>query len=96
MAAEVSKAVSIKLSVGEKTVVGKESPKTARPAERGRDRGQGAFDPDALFKRWDADGDGMLTGKEIPPRMQQQMGRFDQDGNGKVSLKEWQTSVRGQ
>jgi polyisoprenoid-binding protein YceI len=96
MAAKVSKAVSIKLSVGEKTVVGKENPKTARPVGRDRDRGQRGFDPDALFKTWDADADGMLTGKEIPPRMQQQMEKFDSDGNGKVSLKEWQKSVGGQ
>ncbi|MDB4539526.1 YceI family protein [Saprospiraceae bacterium] len=96
MTAKVSKAVSIKLSVGEKTVVGKEKPKNAPMVGRTRDRAQGAFDPNALFKRWDKDGDGALTGREIPPRMKQQMGRFDGDGDGKVSLDEWKKGVRGQ
>lgn len=95
MTAKVSKAVSIKLSVGEKTVVGKEQPKKTPIAGRTSDRAQGAFDPDKIFKKWDKDGDGALTGKEIPPRMKQQMGRFDGDGDGKVSLGEWQNSVRG-
>ena len=97
MTGKVAKNVSIKLSVGEKTVVGKVVAKaTGNAAGRNRDRSQGAFDPDALFKRWDAVGNGQLTGKEIPPRMKQQMGRFDTNGDGKVALKEWQISVRGQ
>lgn len=96
MTAKVSKAVSIKLSVGEKTVVGKDQPKKAPVAGPSRDRGRGAFDPDAIFKRWDKDGDGVLTGREIPPRMKQQMGKFDGDGDGKVSFDEWKKSVRGQ
>ncbi|MBL8818153.1 MAG: hypothetical protein JNL58_19150 [Planctomyces sp.] len=41
-----------------------------------------------MFKRQDADGDGMLSGDEIPERMKQMVSRLDSDGDGSISEKE--------
>ncbi|HJN08086.1 MAG TPA: hypothetical protein QF564_05295, partial [Pirellulaceae bacterium] len=49
---------------------------------------RGGFDPLAMFARRDADGDGELTGEEIPERMQERLDSIDTDGNGAVSRKE--------
>ncbi len=95
MTDRVAKAVSINLSVGEKTGGSKAKATTAMQTPPNRDRRRGGFDPDALFKRWDADNDGKLAGKEIPPRMKEQITNFDTDGDGQVSLEEWQIRVRG-
>lgn len=57
-------------------------------------RGPGGFgggDLKAMLKRimgQDKDGDGLLSGDEIPDRMQPMVERIDQDGDGKLSIKE--------
>lgn len=57
-------------------------------------RGPGGFgggDLKAMLKRimdQDKDGDGLLSGDEIPDRMQPMVERIDQDGDGKLSSKE--------
>lgn len=100
MTEKVSKAVTIRLSVGEKnqTDQGQLQSKTDRNVKSSgmqtRDRRQGAFDPDAIFKRWDKDKDGKLTGNEIPTRMQERSQIYDQNGDGNITLEEWQKSVR--
>jgi polyisoprenoid-binding protein YceI len=79
----VSKEVAITFVIGERT----RSPGAGQMA--GRARGQrGRFDPAAMFKQQDADGDGKLTGDEIPKRMQQNIKIFDGDGDGSITMEE--------
>ncbi len=46
-----------------------------------------------MFKRQDADGDGKLSGDEIPERMKQLVSRADQDGDGALSESELETDM---
>lgn len=46
-----------------------------------------------MFKRQDADGDGKLSGDEIPERMKQLVSRADQDGDGALSESEIQSAM---
>lgn len=55
----------------------------------GRRRGRGGFDPTWIFQRRDANGDGKLSGEEIPERMRGNLGRLDTDGDGAVTLAEF-------
>lgn len=86
----VSKEVAITLSVGEKTVV----PGAGGRGQGGRGQGgrgqggRGGFDVDAFFKNQDADGDGKLSGDEIPQRMSGALDRIDTDKDGSISMEE--------
>jgi polyisoprenoid-binding protein YceI len=94
MTERVNKEIELAMAIG----------KTANAGERpgrggGRGRGRGGpggplGDPEAFFKRLDADGDGQLTGDEMPERMAERMERLDTDGDGVVSLEEFQARMR--
>ncbi len=57
---------------------------------RGRRGGRGNFDPAAMMERMDADGDGKLSGDEIPEPMRERATDADTDGDGALSLEELQ------
>lgn len=59
----------------------------------GRRRGRGGFDPSWIFERRDANGDGKLSGEEIPERMRGNLGRMDTDGDGAVTLAEFREAM---
>ncbi len=48
----------------------------------------GGFDPEAMFAERDLDGDGKLTGDEIPERMRERIEAIDTDGDGAISKDE--------
>ena len=51
--------------------------------------GRGGPGP-SLFETYDTNKDGKLTQAEVDAARQQQLTRFDQDGNGQLSLQEYQ------
>ena len=56
--------------------------------------GRRRFDPTAMFSRIDADGDGKLTGSEIPEMMKARVSAIDKDGDGAISLEEMRAAPR--
>ena len=50
--------------------------------------------PAAMFKQLDRNSDGKLTGKEIPPRMQENMKAADTDNDGSLSQSELQAAFQ--
>ena len=44
--------------------------------------------PEALFKRWDRNGDGKLVAAELPPNAKPNFGRVDTNKDGSISLSE--------
>ncbi len=91
MTDRVSKDVAITLSIGEQTVrpQADATPLPERPARRG------GMDVAAMFKNADKDGDGKLTGDEIPARIKNRMEAFDTDKDGAISLAELQSRTPG-
>ena len=69
-----------------------------RPGDGPPRGGRGGMDPsavaDALMRR-DADGDGKLSGDEIPERLRRAMDRVDADGDGAVSREEIEKMAEG-
>ncbi|MCY3775747.1 MAG: PQQ-binding-like beta-propeller repeat protein [Candidatus Aminicenantes bacterium] len=59
----------------------------------GQRRRRGGFDPAWIFQRRDANGDGKLSGEEIPERMRGNLGRMDTDGDGAVTLAEFREAM---
>lgn len=47
------------------------------------------FDPEAMFNESDQDGDGKLTGPEIPERARASLSEIDTDGDESISKEEW-------
>lgn len=98
----VNKEVAMKVIVGQKTEV--PQPSAGGPAKGGAGRsgvaggGKGApaggFDPAAMFKQRDADGDGKLTGEEIAGRMRENLEEIDTDKDGAISEEEFQARMR--
>jgi polyisoprenoid-binding protein YceI len=84
----VEKEVTLSIVIGEKTEPQKGA---GGPGGGGR---RGNFDPVAMFRQRDADGDGKLTGDEIHERMRQDMAELDGDKDGAVSLEEFQARMR--
>ena len=71
-------------------------PSATRPGQGrfgGRRRGRGGFDPSWIFQRRDANGDGKLSGEEIPERMRGNLERMDTDGDGAVTLAEFRQAM---
>ncbi len=58
----------------------------------GRSR-RGGFDLSAFFQRRDANGDGKLTGEEVPGRMRDNLERIDADRDGAVTLAEFRDGM---
>jgi polyisoprenoid-binding protein YceI len=56
--------------------------------------GRGFGDPAEFFKQQDADGDGKLSGDEIPERMRDSLETIDTDGDGSVSQAEFEERMR--
>jgi HlyD family secretion protein len=49
----------------------------------------GKRDPAAMFKRMDADGNGVLSGSEIPAQMNAFKSTLDKNGDGNIDQSEW-------
>lgn len=88
---KVAAAVSIQLKIGQPTQSAI-APTTPSGPNPGGSRGN--FDPTAMFKQQDANGDGKLTGDEIPEMMKQRMDAFDTDQDGSISLEEIQARIK--
>ncbi|MHC4954956.1 MAG: hypothetical protein ACYTGZ_13810 [Planctomycetota bacterium] len=56
-------------------------------------QGGGRRNPDALFERYDKNGDGKLTADELPERAQRMIERMDKNGDGVLTKDE--VSARG-
>jgi len=56
--------------------------------------GRGPGDPLAYFKKYDANGDGKLTGDEIPARMRNSLKQIDTDADGVVTVREFKEMLR--
>ncbi len=56
--------------------------------------GGGRPDPEEMFKRRDADGNGKLEGTEISERMQARIAEIDQDADGAVTKEEFLAGVQ--
>lgn len=78
--------VALNLSIGEKTTVG--GPPVPQTSGQGRRGPSGRMDPVEFFKGMDKDGDGKLSGDEIPEQIRQGLSRIDTDGDGSLSLEE--------
>ena len=63
------------------------------PQTAGGPRGGGG-DPAAFFKRMDKDGDGKLSGDEMPAQMKERMTGADADKDGSITLKEFQAAAK--
>lgn len=88
----VNKEVSMTIAVGKKT----EPPMAeggGRRGGRGMSRGR-SFDPAEIFARQDADSDGKLAGDEISDRIRENLDTYDADGDGAVTLEEFQQGMR--
>jgi polyisoprenoid-binding protein YceI len=94
MTDRVNPEVALTVSVGEKSKASGAAGETA-----GGGRGQGGrrgagMDPAQFFARMDSDGDGKLSGDEIPERMQGRLKDIDTDGDNAISLEEMQEMIK--
>lgn len=93
----VEKAVSLTVVIGEKTQP-QQGPGGVGGGRGGPGGGPGGsgggFDPVAMFKQRDANGDGKLAGDEIPDRMRQDLKAIDTNEDGEITLEEFQARMR--
>jgi peroxiredoxin/mono/diheme cytochrome c family protein len=68
-------------------------PKGKMPARPSGGR-SGRFDPKAMFKSLDANGDGKLVKEELPGRLAERFALVDSDGDGSVTEQELETIVK--
>ena len=96
MTDRVNPEVSLTVSVGEKSKgAGAAAGQTAGEGRgQGGRRGGGGMDPAQFFARMDTDGDGKLSGDEIPERMQGRLEDIDTDGDDAISLEEMQEMIK--
>lgn len=78
----VNKQVEIAIKIGQPTSDAAASGPGAGP-RRGR-----PFDVETMFGNMDVNGDGKLTGDEIPERMQSRLEQMDSDSDGALTLEE--------
>lgn len=64
----------------------RQSPRDRRA--QGNQRQRGPRDISAMFKRFDADNNGSLEGREIPPQMRRRIQQLDLNKDGKLTLDE--------
>lgn len=99
MTDRVNSEVALAVSVGE-TSKGNAAADSANAGPAGgQRRGQGGrrgggMDPAQFFARMDADGDGKISGDEIPERMRDRLKDIDTDGDGAISLEEMQEMIK--
>lgn len=98
MAERVSNEVAITLSIGEKTTGGLGASGQGRgqagAGGRGGRGGRGGGDPSSMFKNQDANGDGKLSGDEIPEFFKGRMEQIDADGDKAITLEELQKMIQ--
>ena len=82
--------VTLTIIVGQKT----EPLAQQEQAAGGRGGRRGRFDPAQMFAQRDANQDGKLDGDEISGRMRENLEATDTDGDGAISLKEFQERMR--
>jgi len=59
---------------------------------RERMQAEGGQRSGGFFERADENGDGVLSGTEIPERMRERMTQIDSNGDGKLTREEWDAS----
>ena len=67
-------------------------PTTGNPSSVKKTPGSPAAEE--IFKRRDENGDGKLTGDEIPVHLRDRLAQIDKDGDGAVVLEEFQEQMR--
>jgi polyisoprenoid-binding protein YceI len=91
----VESQVSLAVAIGEKTQRPQSQAGGGRGGGGGGRRGsRGGFDPAQFFASRDADKDGKLSGDEISERMREDLDEIDKDGDGAISLEEFQARMQ--
>jgi polyisoprenoid-binding protein YceI len=87
----VNKEVELAVTIGQAATTGPGggARRERRRAQRGGGRGGPFGDPEQFFTGMDADGDGKLSGDELPERMAERLDRFDTDADGAISRDEF-------
>ena len=82
----VEKSVAMTVAIG--------SPTGRAGGEQAGPGGRRNFDPEAMFKERDQDGNGSWAGEEIPERMRDRIAEIDTDKNGEISKEEFEARMR--
>ncbi len=90
---------SKKISKGVKLLKGnkKSNPKNKKKNKGKSDKNSNKAkkkDPAAMFKKMDADGDGLLSGSEIPAKMKKIISKLDKNSDGKIDQSEWNKAAK--
>jgi polyisoprenoid-binding protein YceI len=82
----VEKSVAMTVAIG--------SPTGRAGGDQAGRGGRRNFDPEAMFKERDQDGNGSWAGEEIPERMRDRIAEIDTDKNGEISKEEFDARMR--